>query len=655
MDSRQWFEMIKKALIQTKAELNTPQIEHMLLLNLDDKIQIFPSLEQDDHLRSSALLAQAWNILTQILKNELQLLEWNGLSIVGRKKALTIYSLSIDLLNPLLLLIFHETPFDPLEVLMLILKTVFQIGYKTKYETVGLIASEGYPVWVSFPEGKEMDDFLFAISVTSLLTLVERIDMEVSAGGISSCTIQGNDTLLLNVSFNPSQDLALAVTQKGKDINEVVLDPELTEIYQKIVDPVVFSAVVPEIKDEDRERILQEIRQEFEGEITEEEIQTLNIFDSETLKSLEDEITTIAKKYGANEISIGYLRKRLKLPPEVLSMALEYLISTKSITGKIGKDPRLNREILVLDLSTERSDTEQGRINNVQNQIQDLFLPLKPFLSQIPLIEKRLRPIMKEVITETLSEFQVMISLSDTDPLFMLISDLRFLRSQLESSIRTLLILKSQLAETGKDDIFQFELDRRYNNLENKIIDHRRAVVGKGQILREDILNSYRLLLRLIPPPSEFQKSNDENEAIIIFKCPAHYCEETVYIHDDPAIWMKLGFFAKILGIYDEFPESPQQILDLMINYENIFHNLVNLAEETSIDAKLEFLPFLGELDKLLITNYQRDEAIKRLQGVVVEEAEQIEGFYSLYSQCNSCQRWYCKKHNPTISKCIYC
>jgi hypothetical protein len=276
MDSRQWFEMIKKALIQTKAELNTPQIEHMLLLNLDDKIQIFPSLEQDDHLRSSALLAQAWNILTQILKNELQLLEWNGLSIVGRKKALTIYSLSIDLLNPLLLLIFHETPFDPLEVLMLILKTVFQIGYKTKYETVGLIASEGYPVWVSFPEGKEMDDFLFAISVTSLLTLVERIDMEVSAGGISSCTIQGNDTLLLNVSFNPSQDLALAVTQKGKDINEVVLDPELTEIYQKIVDPVVFSAVVPEIKDEDRERILQEIRQEFEGEITEEEIQTLS-------------------------------------------------------------------------------------------------------------------------------------------------------------------------------------------------------------------------------------------------------------------------------------------------------------------------------------------------------------------------------------------
>ena len=92
-----------------------------------------------------------------------------------------------------------------------------------------------------------------------------------------------------------------------------------------------------------------------------------------------------------------------------------------------------------------------------------------------------------------------------------------------------------------------------------------------------------------------------------------------------------------------------------MINYENIFHNLVNLAEETSIDAKLEFLPFPGELDKLLITNYQRDEAIKRLQGVVVEEAEQIEGFYSLYSQCNSCQRWYCKKHNPTISKCIYC
>ncbi|MFX0182918.1 MAG: hypothetical protein ACFE95_07535 [Candidatus Hodarchaeota archaeon] len=655
MDSRQWFEMIKKALIQTKAELDTAQIEHMLLLDFNDKIQIFPHIEQDDHLLSSALLAQAWNFLTQILNNELQLLEWNSLSIVGRKRTLTIYSLSIDPFNPLLLLIFHDTLFDPLEVLMLILKTIFQIGYKAKYETVGLIASEGYPVWVSFPEGKEMDDFLFAISVTSLLTLVERIDMEVSAGGISSCTIQGNDTLLLNVSFNPSQDLALAVTQQGKDINEVILDPELTDIYQKIVDPVLFSAVVPEIKDEDRERILVEIRQEFEGEITEEEIQTLNVFDSETLNSLENEITTIVKKYGANEISIGYLRKRLKLPSEVLSMALEYLISTKSITGRIGKDPRLNQEILVLDLSTERSTTEQGRINDVQNQIQDLFLPLKPFLSQIPLIEKRLRPVMKDVITETLSEFQVMISLSDTDPLFMLTSDIRFLRSQIESSIRTLLMLKSQLAETGRDEIFQLELDRRYNNLENKIIDQRRAVVGKGQILKEDILNSYRLLLRLIPRPSEFRKSKRKNEAFIIFKCPAHYCEETVYIHDDPVIWMKLGLFAKILGIYDELPESPQQIFDIMINYENIFHNLINLTEETSIDAKLEFLPFLGELDKLLITNYQRDEAIKRLQDVIGEEVVQIKDFYLLYCQCNSCQRWYCKKHNPTTSKCIYC
>ncbi|MFX0150215.1 MAG: hypothetical protein ACFFAJ_05505 [Candidatus Hodarchaeota archaeon] len=655
MDSRQWFEIIKKALDQIKIELETPQIEHILLIKFEDKTQVYPLLDQNINEQASALLAQAWKILVQILKNELMLLEWNSLSVVGRKKTLTIYSLGIDYFNPIFLLIFHDTNFNPMDVLKLILKSVFQIGYKSKYETVGLIASEGYPVWVSFPEGKEMDDFLFAISVTSLLTLVERIDMEVSAGGIFSCIIQGNENLLLNVFFNPSQDLALAITQKGKDIYEAILDPELSDMYQKIVDPVVFSAIVPEIKDEDRERILDEIRQEFEGEITEEEIQTLNVFDSDTLKSLEDEIKNIAKKYGANEISIGYLRKRMKLPPEVLSMALEYLISTNSIIGRIGKDRSSGREILVMELLTERSREEQEQIEYVQNQIQDLFLPLNPFLSQYPIKKWEVKPAITDEITEALSEFQVMISLSDMEPLFMLTNDFRFLGSQLESSIKTLLMLKSQLTETQEDDILQSELNLRYLNLENKIIDQRRTIIGKVKKFREDILNSYRLLLRLIPPPSEFFLSKDDNEALVVFKCPAYNCYKTVKIKDDPFIWGKLGFFSKILGIYEELPEATPQINDYIDNMEKIYQNLINLAEETTIDAKLEFLPILRHLEELLITNHQRDEAINKLHYSIREETGNKGDFYSLYSQCNTCQRWYCEKHKQTGSKCIYC
>ncbi len=651
MDSSQWFEITKEALKQAETELDPSQIDLLVLLHPDHEIQTFSTSTRQKEVEGSVLLGQAWHSLIRILTFELQLDAWNSVTIKGRNKAMTIYSLGFDVL----LVILSAAATDPMDVVKITLKYIFAVGYEKQYETVGLVSAEGFPVWVS--SIKEMDDFLFAISITSLLTLVERIDMEVSAGGINTCILQGTENLLLNVAFNPSQDLALAVTRQGSDLNEITLNSELSSLFQKIVDPVLYSAIVPEITDEDRERMLEEIRQTFEGETTEEEIQTLSAFDTEMLKSLEDEIKTVAKKYGANEISVGYLRRRMRLPAEVLSMALQYLIGEGSIDGRIGKARESGREILVLDLSAEISEEEKSQIKMVQTQIHDLFTPLSLFLSQLPKVQPP-KAAVQEVISDALGEFQIILTLADTDPLFLLANDLRTLGGNLRSSVKTLALLKKQLSETSQEDVLRDELERRHSNLLDRISEQRLTIVGKVTKFLENILNSYRLLIRLLPPPSEFKKlSKSKEQVAIIFKCSARDCKKDVCIQDSPLTWVKLSLFTILLGIQDNFPEkSPPVVTDLKNTLEEHLHELVALAKETERkeNSEQEYYLFLDNLDDLIITNTQRDEAITILKQSVIDQDKQ-DDFYTHFVQCNSCNKWFCKDHMFTATKCRYC
>ncbi|MHA2246791.1 MAG: hypothetical protein ACXADY_17740 [Candidatus Hodarchaeales archaeon] len=647
MDPPQWFEITKEALTLAEVELDTSQIELMVLLNLDTNVQTFSTSKSQEDVNSSILLGQAWNSLIHILAHELQLESWNSLMIKSHDKVVTIYSLGFDVI----LLILSEAAIDSLDVLKIILKFIFQIGYQKKYETVGLVSAEGFPVWVSSIE--EMDEFLFAISITSLLSLVERIDMEVGAGGIGACILQGSENLLLNVSFNPSQDLALAVTHQGSDLNDVTLESELYSLYQKIVDPEIFNAIVPEITDEDRERMLEEIRQAFEGETTEEEIETLNVFDTEMLKSLENEIKTVAKKYGANEISIGYLRKRMRLPAEVLSMALEYLVGEGAISGRVGKARESGREILVLESGVDISEEDKEQINIVQNQIRDLFTSIKPFTSQLP----RIQP-PKAAVQEVLGEFQIMLTLSDTDPLYLLTNDLRSLGAQLESSMKTLVLLKTQLSETDQDDVLRDELKRRYSNIDEKISEQQLTIKVKVKRFYEDLLNSYRLLSRLLPPPHKFKGPRRKRRVTIFFKCSDNECRTRVKIRDNPSIWVKLKVFSILLGIHDDYPEkSPSFVTKLIISLENLLNRLSVLLEENEPrkDLELEKYLVIKKLNGLLITNTQRDNAINKLKRSSAEKGMDKHDFYSLFVQCSSCNKWYCKKHMSTATKCNFC
>ena len=652
MDSHKWFEIAKEALTLVESELDISQLDSMVLVHLDTQIQTFPTTERDLDVKNSSLFGQIWHYLSNIVTEELQLNSWNSLTIKSRNKAFTMYSLG----HNVILVVVSDAAIDTLDIVKVFLKFIFQIGYQDKYETVGLVSTDGFPVWVTSIQ--EMDEFLFAISITSLLSLVERIDMEVSAGGVEACVLQGTENLLLNVIFNPSQDLVLAVTQKGADLADVYLDTELNSLYQKTTDPVLFRAIVPEITDEERERMLEEIRQAFEGETTEEEIQTLSAFDIEMLGSLENEIKTVAKKYGAKEISIGYLRKRMKLPAEVLSMALQYLIGEGTIEGRIGTEKKTGSEILVIDIISDISEGERNTLDVVQSQINEILVPLEDYLSQLPEIHLPKAPVQEGLLTETLGEFQILLTLSDTDPLFLLTNDLRIAGTQLDGSVKSLALVNKQLSETEQEDVLRTELERRAANLGERISVQRLTIISKAKRFYEDLLNSYRLIFRLLPPPNKFRRSRGKEIANISFTCPSLECEATVRIRDNISTWVKLFVFANHLGIQEDYftNKSPTNIIELGSSIEHRFNRLSTLIDETeTTDLNLKSYSFIENLDELLISNTQKDDAINTLRRVKVGKTPDEKDFYSLFAQCTTCNKWYCNNHMSTTNKCQYC
>jgi hypothetical protein len=380
LNSSLWFEILEKAIQQVLNESTDQGFDSVYLFNPEDSQSSVLINKRSVDDKQFEVFNQSWAFLNQILMNELQITQWKTLTITGRSQALTIKSLA-PIPNSILLSFIHDISLDVNELMQLILKYVVEIGYKQNYTIMGLVASEGYPVWL-ISEEQSVDDFLFAISITSLLSLVERMDMEVSANA-SNCIIHGDKGLVLNVTYNPSKDLALAVTQQGETAT-VSIEDELMTLYNSITDPNLFNVIVSDRADPERDKILTEIRQEYIGEITEEEMLSLNIFDAETINSLVNEILAVSRNFGANEISVGYLRKRMKLPSEVLHIALEYLITTGAINGKIGREKLSGKEILVLKSDSKTSDDEKLIIENVQSQISDLFLPIDDFLKRIP-------------------------------------------------------------------------------------------------------------------------------------------------------------------------------------------------------------------------------------------------------------------------------
>ncbi len=653
LNSSKWFQILEKAIQQVMIESPDQTIDSVYLFNMEEGHSSVLVNQRSIENEYFKIFDQSWAFLNQILTNELQLNKWKTFTITGRSRALTIKSLA-PIPNSILLMFIHDISTDINEFLQLLMKHVVEIEYKQNYNIIGLVTSEGFPIW-SISEEQTVDDFLFALSITSLLNILERMDMEVSANA-SSCIIHGNDGLILNISYNPSKDLVLAVTQRGTTETEddpEGLEEELATLYRSITDPNMFNAFVSDIVDPEREKILAEILQdEMIGEITEEEMSTLNIFDAETIDSLVKEILAVSRNYGADQISVGYLRKRMKLPSEVLHVALEYLISTEAIRGRIGRERLSGKEILVLQSHNQITDDEKQTISNVQSQIKDLFLPIDGYLQQIPaLVTTSDKP---EIITGALSEFQVLQSLSDTDSLFLFTADLRILGGRLERSAKRISMLQEQVTENIGNEEFLQELKTQLDLQIERFTNLRSTITTSSNKLHTDILNAYRILLRILPIPSIIKFNTAINKSSLLFKCGVIGCEQFLYYYDDNANrWKQLIYFAHVLELIDSFPEG----WDKKDNSEldQTFMKLLSIARSEEENTSLDTFAFLNDLDNLIISNVQRDSIIADLRKKVYNQSNDQIDYYSFFKQCGKCQKWYCQKHIQSDDKCVYC
>jgi len=652
LNSSQWFQLLENAIQQVLIESTDQTIDSVYLFDMEEGHSSVLVNQRSIKSEYFKIFDQSWAFLNQILTNELQLNKWKTFTITGRSRALTIKSLA-PIPNSILLMFIHDISTDVNEFLQLLMKHVIEIEYKQNYDIIGLVTSEGFPIW-SISEEQTVDDFLFALSITSLLNILERMDMEVSANA-SSCIIHGNNGLILNVSYNPSKDLVLAVTQRGKGESEESedLEEELVTLYKSITDPNLFNAFVADIEDPEREKILTEIRQdEMIGEITEEEMSTLNIFDAETINSLVKEILTVSRNYGADQISVGYLRKRMKLPSEVLHVALEYLISTEAIKGRIGREKLSGKEILVLQSHNQITDDEKQTINNVQSQIKDLFLPIEGYLKQIPvLVTTSDKP---EIIAGALSEFHVLQSLSDTDSLFLFTADLRIKGSRLERSTKRISMLQEQVTENVGNEDFLQDLKTQLDQQIERFTNLRSTITTAANKLHADILNAYRILLRIIPIPNIIKFNTAIAKSSLLFKCGVIGCEQFLYYYEDEVNrWKQLIYFAHVLELIESYPEGWDK--KDKSELDQTFTKLLSIARSEEENTSLDTFSFLNDLDNLIISNVQRDSIIADLRKKVYNQSNDQIDYYTFFKQCRKCQKWYCPKHIESDDKCVYC
>jgi hypothetical protein len=341
----------------------------------------------------------------------------------------------------------------------------------------------------------------------------------------------------------------------------------------------------------------------------------------------------------------------MKLPSEVLHIALEYLITTGAINGKIGREKLSGKEILVLQSDSKTSDEEKLIIKNVQGQINDLFLPIDDFLKKIPIrIASYDKP---EIISEALSEFQVLQSLSDTDSLFLLSTDLRILGGQLERSAKTISILQDQVTENQGNEEFLQELKIRLDKQIEKFTNLRSSINTAANKLYTDILNAYRILLKIIPIPSNIKYNSAIKKSSLLFKCGVIGCEEFLYYYDDDINrWNQLIYFGKVLELIASFPDGWGKNNS---EIEQIFTKLNSLARSEEEGSSLDSYTFLNDLDSLLVTNTHRDSIINDLRKKVYNQSNDQIDYYSYFKQCRKCQKWYCLKHIQSNDKCVYC
>ncbi len=254
-----------------------------------------------------------------------------------------------------------------------------------------------------------------------------------------------------------------------------------------------------------------------------------------------------------------------------------------------------------------------------------------------------------------MSEFLVLQSLADTDSLFLIIADLRILSSQLRRFTKTIAVLQIRVEENIENIDFVNDVKLRLDNVIEKYNDQLSTIQITSKKLLADIINSYRLLVKLLPIPNAIKYNKVLEKNTFIFKCHHAVCNDFLYIYDDLETWLRLIYLAKTFQLIDNYPNGWENLSQAKINELNdIYENFKSISELIEEKSSLNVFSALQNLDKLIISNSARDAAIQKLR-MAFDRSNNLLDYYQTYKQCRRCQNWYCKNHLESEEKCLYC
>ncbi len=568
----------------------------------------------------------------------------------------------------------------------LFIETILKDVFSRSVKTIGLVSSDGFPIWF---EGKH--NLLQVANVASnVLSMAERLNIELKLGNIDSVEISANDNeMTVEIVFNEAQDLLLTLI--GVSCQEADMKVA-RELFRGTTRQEFTTLLVPSNWVEEREEIIKQILEEtqdvtYSGD-EREELLALRSFNEETINQLEILLKELYRRYRCREVSIPYLRKRMRLPPAVINLTLQSLM----LEGRLGNsqiilDPESKVPFLRLDLSV------MGRREDPK-LIQEIKYHKQQILDQV--IERHLakfehlwRESVKKKERKTFhpetrfSEIQALMELVDTSEIKFLASTLRKEWKKWLELTKTLSLLirqveKRSISLDSTDDVIFSELERRQQVLRKRIRDQL-ILIKSYQVNFERTLRQILALMERIFPPvtARFylvKKKKRKSTTLtlkyeVFLRCEswknAVNCPNSIKIKNDSTSWLKLFFIQQLACLLaGKEPYSLKE--DSSIKIKKYGSAELKKIQEDHELVREYFDHFLRDeaddsiLDETALAAYESFETLflsKHEMQKLYHFLQEL-GYYDKFGRCTHCHGWYCLDgHHYDIEKrrCQFC
>ncbi len=676
---------------------SNPALDIMLIATLNGKIQAMKTQDHEkDRLSelNSTLLSQialALQDVSKILSNHLFLGDTvYEIEIVGNQKVLWIK----NVVNLFFIQVVASAKQDVNElrdkVVEQILKDMLSLSAA---KTISLVSSDGFPIWIV---GKHNLSQVATVAA-NVLSAAERLSIELKLGlmeVIELCNAakegEENKTLVL---FNEAQDLMLLLIGAKEDTKVVKIIELGRKIFRRFIRQERSTLVVPPDMIQEREEriksILEETRDTSYSGNQQEELLSLRNFNESSIDQLESLLKELYRRYRCREVSIPYLRKRMKLPPSVINIILQSLM----FEGRLGNstivmDASTQVPFLRLDWSVMRETIDHSLIREIEeykNQIINRIIE-HHFNNSSQFFLEELKPVTveepKDQVKIRVSEIQVLLDLVDTSEINFLSRTIRKEWQRLQELRKSSALLQKQLERQrneqvgAEDNVVLMELERRYQALQRKRHEQNVLITSYKKNLDKTVKDVLMLIQRIFPEiiisisqrrKKKKKSSTTTTKLNVLVRCASsirgRQCSSQISIlSEDNYNWVRLFFiqmwYQELIGKQEILRKKSldlskmgmrSEIVTIKNSWEIIRTRYAEFVQDKENDMdESDLFSILESLEQLFFTNSELNSLYEDILG---------SGCYQSFSRCQDCGLWYCISSHFDSERevCVFC